>query len=159
MNKFQNLAAINIENLQTLLSTEIDSYAEFWEPGSPAHASIVEYIDRIVAVLPRIAKETSPKQAAYVLRRTLRGLRRASFLQTNEEAACILDGLHADPEACLFGIVYPDGRVTTSVSRRPVSNLGAYCRAIEAKTGAAVVFPWEPTAADNLAFTTSRSWK
>lgn len=159
MTKFQNLASINIENLHTLLSTEIDSYTEFWEPGSPAHASIIEYIDRVIKVLPSIARQTSTKQAAYVLRRTLRGLRRASFLQTNEEAMSILDGLHADPERVLFGIVFPDGRVTTSVSRRPVSDLGAYCRAIEAKTGAAVVFPWEPTAADNLAMTTSRSWK
>lgn len=158
MTKFQNIASINIDRLDTMLSHEIDSYAEFWEPGSPVHGSIVEYIDRVVSLLPKL-QQTSVANAAYVLRRSLRSLRRASWLQTDDNAQCVFNGLHADAEQVIFAIVYPDGRVTTSISRRQVSDLGAYCRAIEAKTGAALVMPWVPTAGDDLAKTTSRSWK
>ena len=161
MSKFQTLDNLDITNvsLQGFLSTEIDQYANGHEPGSPVHASLVEYVDRMVKLLPAITKASSTASAAYTLRRSLRALRRAQWLQLDSNAACVLDGLHAAPETVLFAIIYPDGKVITSATRHPVSNLGAYCRAIEAKTGAAVVLPWVPTAKDDMSLTTSRSWK
>jgi hypothetical protein len=159
MNKFQTLTAISLDNLETLLGREVDDYAQFWEPGTATHASLVEYIDRTVAVLPQISERTSPKQAAYVLRRVLRGLRRAQYLQTSEDAQSVFNGLHAEPERVMFLIIYPDGRVTTACTRKTISDIGAYCRAIETKTEAALVVPVEPTSKDNLSLTTSRSWR
>lgn len=160
MNQFQNLASISIDSgpLGELLDREIRSHEEHWEPGCAVHASIVEYIDRLVSLIPALA-EKSAANAAYVLRRSLRSLRRAAYMQTNEDAMCVFDGLHADGEAAIFGIIFESGKVTTAMSRKPVSDLGAYSRAIEANSKAAVVLPWVPTAKDKPALTTSRSWR
>ena len=160
MNQFQNLASISIESgpLGELLNREIQSHEQSWEPGCAVHASIIEYMDRLVSLIPALA-EKSTANAAYVLRRSLRSLRRAAYMQTNEDASCVFDGLHAEPEKAVFGIVFESGAVTTAMSRKAVSDLGAYSRAIEANTEAAVVIPWVPTAKDNPALTTSRSWR
>jgi len=161
MSKFQSIVNIPVNNnpaLATLLSREIDSYSDCWEPGTAVHGSLVEYIDCLIKVLPLLEGAGGAKQAAYVLRRSLRALRHASWLQTNEDASSVLDGIHAAPEAVVLGMVMPDGKVVTSVSRSAVSDLGAYCRAVQAKTGAVLVMPWVPTAKDDFSKTTSRTW-
>lgn len=160
MTDFQSIASIpsSDNDLFLLFSREVDAYSARREPGTPVHGSLVEYLDRIAALLPALAASGNDKQCAYVLRRSLRALRHAEYVQCDNECADVFDGLHASAEGCLFTVISHDGTVSQAVTRKPVSSLGAYCRAIQAKTGAALVMPWCLTKGDDLSKTVSRSW-
>lgn len=160
MSDFQSIVSIPSTDsaLGQLFAREADAYSARREPGSPVHGSLIEYLDRLVSVLPALAASGGDKQAAYVLRRSLRALRHAQYVQESDECNDVFDGLHAPAEGVLITIISHDGKVSQAVTRKAVSSLGAYCRAIQAKTGAALVMPWCLTKGDDLSKTNSRNW-
>ena len=142
--------------LGAVLDAEIKWYSNLHEPGTVAHATLVEDLDRATALLHKIESNKGQRSAAYFLRRVLSGLRHAAYQQADSDNRVF--NLHAEGERAIFFMVdTTTGAITKSVSRKPVTNLDAYRQAIEAKTGKQC-FVAVVTQHDQLENTTSRRW-
>ncbi len=143
--------------LGAVLDGEIKWYGTLHEPGTVAHGTLVEDLDRATALIHKVQSNKGTRSAAYFLRRVLSGLRHAAYLQCNEDSRVF--NLHAEPEKAIFFMVDPNtGAISKSISRQPITNLDAYRQAIEAKTGKQC-FVAVVTQNDQVENTTSRKWK